>query len=189
MKTKLEVSTITRDELKNILLTVNTPMFISIKSNTEVKMRKKNNPYHGTRRISEKYKILTGFDYDQSIDGRQEKEGVEKIDTNPTDRPQWFEQLSKGLVTDKKTGEKFYLRYQYMTDSILSSKLVPEINPLDKPIFDSFVIQSSNYDNQGLENPLRFQVCDLRNIEEISIMGNHYKLLDPLETTNFDEVE
>ena len=192
MKTTLTVSTITRDELKNILSTVNTPMFISIKSNTELPMNKKGNPWFGVRKISEKYKILTGFDYDQSIDGRQEKEGVEKIDTNPNDRPQWFEQISKGLVTDKKTGEKFYLRYQYMTDSTLSSKLSPEPNfknDIEKQMFESFKKKSSSYDNQGLENPLRFQVCDLRNIEEISIMGNHYKLLDTWESPNFDVVE
>lgn len=191
MKTTLEVSTITREELKNILSNVNTPMWVSIRSNTELPMNKKGNPWYGTRKISEKYRIQTGFNYKNSVKKRQKKEGVQEVDTNPNDREQWFEVISKGLVTDRKTGEKFYLRYQYMKSSTLSSKLVPEPvfnNDYDRQLFESFKKKSSSYDNQGLTNPLRFQVCDLRNIEEISIMGNHYKLLDPWESPNFDEV-
>lgn len=178
MKTSLQVSTITRSELKNLLSTVNSPMFISMVSDTEVKMRKTHNPYVGVRKVSEKYKIVTGFDYDRSVDERQKREGVDQIDTNPTERPQWFSLISKGLVVDNKTGEKFYLRYQYLPDSTLSSEYIFNGDPIEKQLFEDFVIQSSNYENQGLENPLRFQVCDLRNILEISIMGNHYVLTD-----------
>ena len=171
MKTLLQTVVITLNELVTILTGVNSPMFISIVSDTEVKMRKTGNDFLGVRKLSEKYRIITGFDYEQSVNNRLIKEGKEGDFEGSSN---WFEVISKGLVTDKKTHSKHYLRYQYHTTSTLSSTYTVNGEEVQKEDFQQFIIGSSDYSNQGLDNPLRFQVCDLRNIREISINGYHY---------------
>lgn len=164
------------------------------------------NPYfeNGIWKVSKKYKINTGFDYIKSVNRRLEKEGkepdfvggfknqiplkdvngkvVKDEEGNPimVDREPWFDVISKGLVTDKKTHTKFYVRYQYLKDSVIGT---PEYfyngNPILKEMFESYLSQSENfYDNQGLDNPLMFQVCDLRHIERMSINEEQYELVD-----------
>jgi hypothetical protein len=46
---------------------------------------------------------------------------------------------------------------------------------IEKRLFESFMSETSNYENQGLDNPLRFQVCDLSNILKITIGGITYE--------------
>ena len=171
MKTLLQIVTITVQELVTILTGINTPMFISIVSDTEVKMRKKENSFIGVRKLSEKYRIITGFDYENSVNNRLIKEGKEGDFESQSN---FFEVISKGLVTDKKTHTKHYLRYQYHETSTLSSVYSLNGEVKRKEEFEAFMIGSSDYSNQGLDNPLRFQVCDVRNIREISINNYHY---------------
>jgi hypothetical protein len=88
--------------------------------------------------------------------------------------------ISKGLVTDKKTRSKFYLRYQYLKDSIISTEYLFNGDPIMKQLFESYLTKKSenSYSNQGLDDTLNFQVCDLNNITEISMGGEKYELID-----------
>ena len=216
---------ITRSELRTILEGVNNPDMISFVSRTPEKMngfldywligengkKTKNpnptpNPYleDGIYNLSRKYKIITGFDYEKSINRRLEKEGKEpnfeggyktmvekeisvtdengftKTEVVEVPREVWFDVISKGLVTDKKTRSKFYLRYQFLKDSTIGK---PEYfhngNPIEKMMFESFLTKKSEgYSNQGLDDTLNFQVCDLNNILFLSMGGEVYELID-----------
>ena len=188
---------ITRDQMRHLLENVNNPDMISFTSLTPVKMnqyldywvtdengkKRKNpnptpNPYYemGILNLSKKYKIVTGFDYENSVNGRREKEGKER-DFEGQDN--WFEVISKGLVTDKKTHSKFYLRYQHLKDSVISTEYQFNGDPIEKGLFQDFLVKSTNfYNSQDLDNPLMFQVCDLNNILEISMGKEHYELTD-----------
>lgn len=188
---------ITRIEMKGILRNVNNPEMISFTSLTNVDMNQyldywlvgengkktKNpnptrNPFFdlGIKKLQRKYKVITGFDYEKSVNRRLEKEGKEG---NFESEENWFEPISKGLVTDKRTETKFYLRYQVQPDSVIGE---PEYtyngNPIMKEFFQSFLKTKNNfYDKQGLDNPLMFQVCDLNNILTISMGGEKYELV------------
>ena len=175
-----------------ILSNVNTPTITSFRSKVPVQMnqyldywiidengkKRKNpnptrNPYfdNGIINHSRKYKIVTGFDYVVSVDKRREKEGIEE----PFEpKENWFEIVSKGLVTDKKTHSKLYFRYQYQLDSTLEQEYLFNNDVIGKELFEQYEKERSNYENQGVENPCRFQVCDLNNILEISIGGTRY---------------
>jgi len=149
----------------------------------------------GIRNLSRKYQIVIGFDYVKSINRRLEKEGKEpnfvggykpRYDKEGKELPKrevWFDIISKGLVTDKKTHSKFYLRYQYKEGESTIGK--PQYfcgdDPIEKQLFESYLVQKdydSQYDNQGLDDYLPFQVCDLNNILYISMGGVHYRLID-----------
>ena len=153
------------------------------------------NPFfeNGVYDLSRKYKIVTGFDYVKSINRRLEKEGKEGnfeggykpvIDETTgeviSQREVWFDMISKGLVTDKKTHSKFYLRYQYMKDSIIGqSEYLFNGNPIMREMFESYLTKKSeSYANQGLDDTLNFQVVDVNNLVTISMGGEVYDLVD-----------
>lgn len=175
------------------LSVVNNPTFCSLVSKVKVKMnqyldywvineegkKKKNpnptkNPYfeEGIINHSRKVQIVTGFDYENSVNGRLEKEGKEG---DFESQENWFEVVSKGLVTDKSTHSKLYFRYQYLKTSTQDQEFLFQGNQIEKTLFESFMGKESTYDNQGLDNPLKFQVCDLNNIYRISIGGVTYE--------------
>lgn len=191
---------ITREQLKNILSEINNPTWVGFTSRTPEKMNQylnywligeggsktKNpnptpNPYfqNGIWKVSKKYRIITGFDYEKSVNRRLEKEGKESNFVSGEGKEVWFDIISKGLVTDKRTHTKFYFRYQHLKDSVIGT---PEYfyngNPIMKQLFEDYLTQrNSFYENQGLDNPLMFQVCDLENIEKISINEEHFELI------------
>lgn len=206
-------SVITRTQLINILSGVNNPDMISFISKVPVKMnqyldywlvgengkKSKNpnptvNPFFesGIYDLSRKYKIVTGFDYEKSINRRLEKEGkegnfeggykptIDEVTGEVKQREVWFDMISKGLVTDKKTRSKFYLRYQYMKDSTIGQpEYLHNGNPIMKEIFESFMTKKSEgYSNQGLDETLNFQVVDINNLVTISMGGEVYDLID-----------
>ena len=210
MKTKQTLVQISRTEMKNILSEVNIPQFISFESKTPQKMnkwldywlmvegsKKKNpnptpNPFmdNGIYNRQVKIDIVTGFDYEDSVNGRREKEGIETpfvggykptFDEDGEEKPQrevWFNMISKGLVTDKRTESKFYLRYQFTERSHMKENdYTHNDNPIEKQMFEDYLVKKNtdSYSNQGLDNTLNFQVCDLRNI--LTITMNHHKYL------------
>jgi hypothetical protein len=145
----------------------------------------------GIFNLSKKFKIITGFDYVNSVNNRLKKEGKEsnfvggfqpKVtetgEVVPSEREVWFDMISKGLVTDKKTRTKFYLRYQFLKDSVISNEYLYNGNPILKQLFESYLTKKTedSYSNQGLDDTLNFQVCDLNNILEISMGGEKYQL-------------
>ncbi len=131
------------------------------------------NPFYdeGIINHSRKYKIVTGFDYVKSVNGRLKGEDKEQ---NFEGQDNWFEVVSKGLVTDKKTHSKLYFRYQYQDDSIIEQEYLFQNDLIGRELFEQYQKEKSNYENQGLDNPLKFQVCNLDNILEISIGGTKY---------------
>ena len=200
MKTELQTVQITRNELVNVLRNNNRSMFISMVTNCPVKMnryldywlvdengkKRKNpnptvNPFftEGIIDHSEKYRIVTGFDYERSVNRRREKEGKETDFVSGEGKEVWFNMVSKSLVTDKKTGEKFYLRYQFHPTSTLNTEYRFGDDVIGRELFQSFMTQKTeSYKNQGLDDTLNFQVVNVENIEEISIEGFHYILSD-----------
>jgi len=126
--------------------------------------------------FARKYKIFTGFNYKRAIVGRLEKEGKEaEFEVGES----WHKQVSLSLVTDKATESKYYFRYQYVEDSILEMDYLHNGNAIDRRLFEGYITKKSDeYVNQGLDNPLRIQVCNLQNILELTLDGVRYKLVD-----------
>jgi len=131
------------------------------------------NPYYeeGIINHSRKYKIITGFDYVKSVTRRRNDEGIEEV-FEPKEN--WFDVISKGLVTDKSTHSKLYFRYQYQNDSTLDQEYLYRGDRIGRELFEQFEVERSNYENQGVNDPCKFQVCDLDNILELTMNGTKY---------------
>ena len=175
-----QIVKISENELLNLLLDFKGTSMISMLSLTDTDMNKYKdykklgkqfpNPYfEQIKTLSYRYKINIGFDsYEDLVNKRRENEGLE---TDFVQKENWFEryQDSRVVVTDKRTKSKFYLRYQFMKDSILDMKYIFEGNEIDRQLFEDYMKEKSNYENQGVENTLNFQVVGLHNILEMTL--------------------
>ena len=198
MKTEQTLVQVSRTEMKNILSEVNTSQFISFESKTPQKMnkwlnywlevegsRKKNpnptpNPFmdFGIYNRQVKIDIVIGFDYEDSVNGRRVKEYKTPDFESGQGKEPWFNLVSKSLVTDKRTESKFYLRYQFTDRSHMKeNEYSHDGNPIERQMFQDYLVKKNteSYSNQGLDNTLNFQVCDLKHI--ISITMNHHKYI------------
>lgn len=187
-----QVVRVTKSELVTILSEVNNPTLVGGIFDVPEDMnkyldywvindegkRKKNpnptpNPYFesGIRKVSRKYKLVTGFEYEDNVNKRREKEGKEP---DFKSKENWFDVVSKGLVVHKSDPTKFYFRYQYQPDSTTETTSYFEGNPIDKQLYQSFLSEKSNYENQDLDNPLRFQVVSIDNIVQLNMENVRY---------------
>jgi len=193
MITQLVSSEDWKSVIGNVLNDVNLPTITSFISKVPVKMnkyldywiingegkKKKNptptpNPYYneGIINHSRKYKIVTGFDYVKSVTRRRNDEGIEEV-FEPKEN--WFDVISKGLVTDKSTHSKLYFRYQYQGDSTLDQEYLYRGDRIGRELFEQFEIERDTYyENQLVNDPCKFQVCNLNNILELTINGTKY---------------
>lgn len=134
------------------------------------------NPFYedGVRCLSKKFKLITGFDYATSIENEAKKEGVPMTWVRGD---VWYNLVNQFLVVSKSEPEKFYFRYQYLDNSIISADYYFKGNEIDRTIFKQFVKDKSNaYANQGLNDPTAVQVVSVDNIVECSINGTTYIL-------------
>lgn len=178
----MKTTTINTTELKNILLKLNGTPFISFITDTEVRMNKTNNPYHGRVKKQKFTVVQSGFDYERSVNNRLKKEGKEDDFSSV---PNWMKLVDENnlfLVTDKKTETKFYFRYQYVSNKPLETTYFLDGKKVEKdtilPLIKPFLPKSNNYSNQNLDNPLRFSTVKLENIKEITINKTHYTVVN-----------
>lgn len=157
--------------------------------------RKKNpdavlNPFfeEGVRCVSKKFKLVTGFHYEESLRKQWEAENAaenalrrsqglpEKVMTWNRGET-WYNLVTKTLAVHKNDPTKFYFRYQYLDDSIIYADYYFQGNDIDRTIFKQFLKDKSKaYKNQGLDDPTAVQVVSIDNIIECTIDGTTYIL-------------
>jgi hypothetical protein len=59
-------------------------------------------------------------------------------------------------------------------DSTLEQEYLYKNDPIGRELFESYEKEKSNYENQGVDDPCRFQVCNLENVLELTINGTKY---------------
>lgn len=189
----------TPDELKNFLQTINSSTMVSLETLTPEKMndyldywlvgqdgKKKKNPnptrnpfVGGVFSRTRMYKIVTGFDYEESVERRRVKEGLTPEFQNEDDKEIWYNLVSKGLVVHKDDPTKFYFRYQKLNNSTIEHRYEYRGNTIERQLFESYLTKrnTEEYSNQGLDNPLRMKVVKLENIVRLNINGRRIKVV------------
>ena len=187
-------------DLKNYLQTINEPKWFGMETlvpkkmndyldywviNNEGKKKKNPNPTptpfkeQGIWSYTRCYKMMTGFDYVESVKRRRVNEDLTPEFQNEDDKEIWFNMVSKGLVVHKDNPNQFYFRYQRTETSVLEQEYRHgKMTPIEKHLFESFLTQSRNhYENQGLEHSLRFEVVKLENIIRLNIDGRQIQMI------------
>lgn len=176
---KNEVKKITHEELIIILMGIEKPTFTNIVTETIVKMNKgktkegnnEPNPYHNKVKKLKKCNYLIGMDYEQRVINNDTKENGEssfvvsenKVGTH----------IGKCLLFNENLN-KHYLFHERFDEIKPQVEYIFEGNTIDQMIFDKWVSESSNYENQPQEKKVKVMSVTTTNIREISLEGTKY---------------
>ena len=140
------------------------------------------NPFYddGIINYAEKIKIITGFDYVDSVEGRMKRDGIDNEFVGGTS---WHRAISRALSVHKNDENRFYFRYQYLDNS---NQLLEHYHKNDQvayQMFSQFLQQNEHYGiqkRQGLENVCKIQVMSVDNLLTIHIDKHKFRLVENL---------
>ncbi len=179
MENQKEIKRVTQEEIIAILNTIEKPTFTHIVSETIVKMNKEKtkegnkeeNPYHNKVEKVKRGRFLIGSDYESRVNNNDIKEGGEG--TFKSQESKVGVHISKCVVFNKRLN-RHYLSHEKFPKVKPTSEFVFEGNTIDKMIFEKWIGESSNYENQPQENKVEWTTLTISNIKEISLNGTKY---------------
>lgn len=187
-------------ELKNYLQNINQLCFLSMEMITPKRMndyrdywveidgkKKKNpnptpNPFtDGIFSHSKMYRLITGFNYKETVERRRKRKKLVPTFQTPSDRKPWFIHISNCLVRHKEDESKFYFMYLRCHRSMLEHRYLYQNNPIEKQLFEDYLTKNNNpYGNQGLgDDSVPVEVVSLENIKTLHINGDRIKVIHP----------
>lgn len=175
---------ITRDELIGKLLGTSGATFATITATTDARAKKTGNPFGKIFKEATVNGCLN-FHYDAGVERRLAKEGKTADEFKKGES--WHEPvLQDGNLTPlcqhKTDKSKVYVRFmlvQKVGETIYREENGREI-PADQ--VKPFLPKPSGYANQGLDNPLVILTYDLDNVDQLTIGGETYKLVERRKT-------
>jgi hypothetical protein len=172
---------ITQKELIEVLNGIENPTFVYIVSETIVKMNKgktkdgnkEPNPYHDKVVKLKKGRFLIGSDYEERVINNDKKEGGEG--NFKSQESKVGKHISKCVLFNEKRN-RYYLSLERFPEVKPKVEYLFEGNTIDKVIFDKWISDTDNYENQPQERKVEWTTLMLENIREISVEGKKYKI-------------
>lgn len=174
-----ETKRVTQEEIISILNTIEKPTFCNIVTETIVRMNKgktkegnnEPNPYHNKVTKRKSGNFFVGIDYEKRVNNNDTKEGGEgnfEVSENRVG-----EHISKCILYNEKLN-KYYLFHERFDEVKPKTEYLYEGNTIDKMIFDKWVSESGNYENQPQDRKVKVMSVSISNIKEISLEGTKY---------------
>jgi len=181
MKKPKQLISISKSEFITLLNTIEKPTFTYIVSETIVKLNKEKtkegnkeeNPYHNKVVKLRKGRFLIGSDYEKRVQGNDIKEGGEG--TFKSQESKVGVHISKCVLFNEKLN-KYYLSHERFPEVKPNNEYFFEGNSIDKMIFDKWISDSGNYENQPQVKKVEWTTLTIDNIKEISLEGTKYIL-------------
>ena len=129
------------------------------------------NPYHNKVVKLKKGRFLIGSDYEKRVNNNDIKEGGEG--NFKSQESKVGVHISKCVLYNEKF-DKYYLSHERFPEVKPTSEFMFEGNTIDKMIFDKWIGESSNYENQPQEKKVEWTTLTISNIKEISLEGTKY---------------
>jgi len=172
---------ITQTELINILNTIEKPSFCYLVSETLVKMNKgktkegsiEPNPYHDKVTKLRKGRFLIGSDYEKRVIGNDKKEGGKG--NFKSQESKVGKHISKCVLYNENY-DRYYLSHEKFPKVKPKNEFLFEGNTIDKVIFDKWISEKDNYQNQPQKTKVEWTTLMLSNIREVSLNGKRYKI-------------
>lgn len=165
-------------KLQDIINGIPSHRFVTITTETPVKMNKRNNPYHDNVTKRSTANVSVNFSYENAVNNRLEKEGKEA--TFVAAERKWGQKVDNKLVSKTETNgdTKNYIALGYKSKpSSVEYFLSDTGEAIDKTLFAEFIPErKSNAGHQGLseENEVIYRNVKLGNIKELKYNGIHY---------------
>lgn len=165
------MKTINVNQLVNLLngVTVETPA--KIVTETEVKMKKTNNPYYGEVKKRTTSNVLLSFNYENEVNRERAKEGKE-FDFQAKERA-WGAKLGNTPIITNNG--QLYLSVRFLKSE--GSTFSHNDQAIDKSVLTEWLQESnSNAAGQGLntQNEVVVRTYKIVNVKEITLNGETY---------------
>jgi hypothetical protein len=169
------MTTITKNELIELLSSVEKSTFVNLVTETKVRMNKKDNPYFD--RVTKKSvgNFLMGNDYEKRVVTNEIKEGLEG--TFEVEEMKGKTHISKVVCVDTKTGEKHYLCVERFDEIKPKVEFSFEGNTIEKMMFESYLVKVSESQKQQQERKVKWLTYGLDSIREISFNKEKYQIV------------
>ena len=172
---------ITQKELIEVLNGIEKPTFVYIVSETIVKMNKgktkdgdkEPNPYHDKVVKLKKGRFLIGSDYEERVITNDKKEGGEG--NFKSKESSVGKHISKCVLYNERLN-RYYLSHERFPEVKPKVEYLFEGNTIDKVLFDKWISDTDNYQNQPQERKVEWTTLMFENIREISLKGKKYKI-------------
>lgn len=163
---------ITKQELINLLSTIEKPTFTNVVMETEVKMNKTNNPYFQKVMKRSKCNYSIGNNYETRVINNEKKEGLQG--TFQTEKPSGKTHISKCLLIDDKTQSVHYVMLERFKEILPTNEFIFEGNQIEKVMFESYMTKVYESQKQEQERKVMVITPKIDNIKEMSLNGIHY---------------
>lgn len=165
---------ITKQELITLLSTIDKPTFTNIVMETEVRMKKTNNPYYGKVIKRSKCNYSLGINYENRVNNNEKKEGLEG--NFETEKPSGKTHISKCLLVSDKDNSVHYVMLERFNEIKPINEYICEGNQIEKQLFEGYMTQVYESTKQEQERKVMVITPKIENIKEISLNGNHYTI-------------
>lgn len=169
MSKTVEIVKVTRDQLVKALMAINGPTPATFLAETNVDMRKTDNPYHGEVTKLQKSNVFINYNYENSVNKALTKEGKEaKFEAQPR---KWGERVpGTPLVLHKGA---YYLSARFLNNEP-KVEYLHKGEAIDVAQIEQFIPEKKSSGSQGLENEITVRDFKIESIKEIQFGGKKY---------------
>lgn len=163
---------IPKNRLYQVLVEPKGATFVTLTALTDARAKKTNNPFGKINKLT-KLNCMVNFNYDEGVRRRLLAEGKDPETFQPGSS--WHEPVfDQGRLTPickHKQEGSLYLRVAILKVLEAPRYFTQDGKEIDREKIKEFLPAPSTYDNQGLEEPLRFACYKLDSIKELIING------------------
>ena len=171
-----QIIEITKAELLNKLMLIEGHTFANVVTETVVRMNKKGNPYHNQiiKRTKRNYSI--GNEYEKRVNNNEKKEGMEGNFSASENRVGVH--VTKCVLYNEKH-DTYYLQLEpYEEIKPNSVEYFFEGNPIDKMLFQDYLVKVSESKKQQQEKKVLIISTKIDSIKSISMEGVIYQVTE-----------
>jgi hypothetical protein len=170
-----ETKFISQSEVVTILSNYEKKSFINVVSETLVRMNKTGNPYYNQVKKHSSRNYYINSDYVKRVFGNGEKEGISKEEnTFEVENMKGKDRVKNSVCIDTKTQSVYYIFLELFDEVPPKVEYTFEGNPIDKHIFESYLVKVSESKKQPQERKVKVITPKIENIKSFTLEGVKY---------------
>lgn len=176
METQKQVIKVTKQQLIEKLMTIEKSTFVGVTMETNVRMNKKNNPFHDKIVKRTKRNFHLGNDYENRVNNNEKKEGLEG--SFVTEESKVGVHVSKCVLYNEKK-DTYYVQLEPFKE-IKPNEVVYTMDGeiIDEILFKDFLVKVSESKKQTQDRKVFIQCPKIDSIKKMNFEGVSYVVTD-----------
>jgi hypothetical protein len=169
------ITLITKKQMIGLFMGVTKSEMINLVTETIPEMKKGGNPYHNQIVKKSKCNFLLCTDYSKRVNNNLVKEDKEKDFVSQS--PKGKVHVSPCVLTDEKTGTKFYLMVERFDEIKPKVEYSFQNNSIDKVMFENFLPKTYKSNTQNLDREVKPLTYLFDSIVGFTFRGKKFKVI------------